>query len=194
MKGDRNLYYITYQEYLKCFKQNFIGQLAESDEKYEILKNTEKIYEEKTIREVDQKHDKMFRKLLGDRTEMTQFLKQFLEIEEKIEEENIRQCPTEFITKYYENRRSDIIFCLKEKPIYFLLEHQSTIDKNMPERIAEYVGEIMRKSKKEEIYPIVVPTVIYTGFQKWNVPTNLAQKQYQSDSYKKYKILLLNHL
>lgn len=42
--------------------------------------------------------------------------------------------------------------------------------------------------RKDKIYPVVVPIVIYTGFQKWNAKTNFAQKQYKSENYKKYKI------
>lgn len=48
----------------------------------------------------------------------------------------------------FEDRRSEIIYKLKEKPVYFLLEHQSTIDKNMPLRIWEYIGEIMRRENR----------------------------------------------
>lgn len=44
--------------------------------------------------------------------------------------------------------------------------------------------------RKDKIYPVVVPIVIYTGFQKWKVPTSFAQKQYQSDFYKEYQINL----
>ncbi len=49
---------------------------------------------------------------------------------------------------------------------------------------------VFLKEESRGIYPIVVPVVIYTGFRKWKVPTNLAEKQYQSLNYKKYEIHL----
>lgn len=64
----------------------------------------------------------------------------------------------------------------------------------MARRILEYIIEIMRMEDtlenklKSEIYPIVVPIVIYTGVQKWKANTNFANKQYQTLNYKRYKI------
>ena len=58
----------------------------------------------------------------------------------------------------------------------------------MVERIGKYVEEIMIREVKKNIYPIVIPIVIYTGFQNWNVETNFGQKQYSSAKYEKYKI------
>ncbi len=48
----------------------------------------------------------------------------------------------------------------------------------------------MLKGRIEQTYPIVVPTVIYTGFQKWNAKTNFGEKQYNSKLYGEYKINL----
>ena len=65
----------------------------------------------------------------------------------------------------------------------------------MARRILEYIIEIMRMEDtlenklKSEIYPIVVPIVIYTGVQKWKANTNFANKQYQTLNYKRYKII-----
>ena len=69
-------------------------------------------------------------------------------------------------------------------------------------RIWEYIGEIIKKEtirentyfKGNSIYPIVIPIIIYTGFQKWNLPTNFDQKQYQSKSYQDYAISLSYNL
>ena len=68
----------------------------------------------------------------------------------------------------------------------------------MPLRIWQYVGEIMRHESiiqktylnRNKIYPVVVPIVIYTGFEKRKAKTKFAQKQYQSKIYKDYEINL----
>lgn len=172
-------------------------KLKERDVAYKIPDlEKNQIYHQKRIEEIDKKHDKMFRNILSRKKEMVNFLNEFLALKEKIKPEQLIQCHTDFITKQYKEKHSDIIYKLKDKPVYFLVEHQSTINQDMPLRIWEYVGEIMRKEsivqktylRKDKVYPVVVPTVIYTGFQKWNAKTNFAQSQYQSKNYKDYEI------
>ena len=104
--------------------------------KYEIPEYLEESgYNEKQVKEIDKKHDKMFRKILEKKEEMADLINNFLKIKEKIKPENLIQCHTDFITNKYQERHSDIVYKLKDKPIYFLVEHQSTVDKEMPERI-----------------------------------------------------------
>lgn len=162
----------------------------------------DKTYSKEVVKEIDKRHDKMFRNVLSRKKEMVNFLNDFLDFKEKLEETQIIQCPTDFITRFYKSRQSDILYRLKDKPVYFLIEHQSTIHPEMLLRIWEYIGEIIKKEtirentyfKGNSIYPIVIPIIIYTGFQKWNLPTNFDQKQYQSKSYQDYAISLSYNL
>ena len=73
---------------------------------------------------------------------------------------------------------------MKEKEIFYLIEHQSKIDYSMPLRILEYQVAIIRsaidKSKiKNKSYkiPLVIPIVLYTGKQKWNASKYLEEIQ-----------------
>lgn len=174
-------------------------KLREKDVTYKISNLPEnQIYSQKRIQEIDKKHDKMFRHILSRKKEMTNFLNEFLALKEKIKPEQLLQCNTNFITKQYKEKHSDLVYKLKHKPVYFLVEHQSTIDPDMPLRIWEYVGEIIRKEsiiqktylRKDKVYPVVVPIIIYTGFQRWSLKTNFVQNQYSSQNYKDYEISL----
>ena len=184
--------FITYAEYLKYSKNNSILQLRETETEYK----HEKKYDEKIVQKIDKIHDKIFKKVFSITKEMTIFLNEFLDEKEKINSKQIIQCKTDFITKDYKNRQADIIYKLKEKPVYFLVEHQSTFDKDMILRLWEYVGQIMKQETllqkyyfdEEFIYPIVVPIVIYTGYKKWNLETNLEDKQYIEKQFNDYKI------
>lgn len=199
--------FITYKDYLEYAKQKCNMSLAEESEKYildtkiskqvQIKENPKEAPYEYSINEeiVDNKHDKMFRSILSDKKEMVNFLNQFLNLHDKIEVENLQQCNTNFITKKFKEKRSDIIYRLKDKPIYFLVEHQSTIDKNMPHRLYEYVGEIIKSEAiiqhtylPKDLYPVVVPIVIYTGFRKWKIDTNFSKKQFLVNFYERYQI------
>ena len=84
----------------------------------------------------------------------------------------------------FENSESDIVYKMKEKEIYFLIEHQSRIDYGMPKRILEYEVAIIRKAikgknltKKNHKLPRVIPIVIYTGNRKWNVEKYIEECQ-----------------
>ena len=96
----------------------------------------------------------------------------------------IEQYKSSFVTKAYKNRESDIVYKdLKNKGIYYLIEHQSKQDKMMAVRITEYSLEIIRsaldlmKKEKREEFPTVIPIVLYTGKGKWKIPQSLEDVQ-----------------
>lgn len=140
---------------------------------------------------VDKKHDKTFKNILSDIKEMSKFLSQYLNLE--VNEEDLEKYKNSFITSTYKSKESDMIYKQKDKEIYYLIEHQSTVDKEMPNRILGYsealIEEIHRgNSLKKEENPIIVPIVIYTGFQEWTVKTNFSNTQKGEAKYKKYLI------
>ena len=72
----------------------------------------------------------------------------------------------------------------KDQKIFFLIEHQTSIDYSMPKRILEYEIEIMesnidhkKKMKKGEKLPAIIPIVIYTGRKKWDVAKYIEECQ-----------------
>ena len=119
-------------------------------------------------------HDKSIRMLLKDRNEATGFINKVVFNEEKIKIGDIEEYTENFITSNYKDKVADIVY--KYCPIdgvYFLIEHQTKIDQNMPIRIAEYSLEIMKAEYKKGKRAEVIAIVLYTGKRKWNVPTNL---------------------
>ena len=74
---------------------------------------------------------------------------------------------------------SDLIYKVKGKNILILIEHQRVIDKKMPKRISEYCNELISDiiNEKEEIeeYPFIIPIVLYTGKQNWNVQKSMSE-------------------
>ena len=98
------------------------------------------------IDSIDKKHDKIFKNILSDVKEMQRFLKDFLEMEVNVE--NLEKYKNSFITSNYKNKESDIIYKQKDKQIYYLIEHQSSLDSNIPTRILNYCVELMREVQK----------------------------------------------
>ena len=69
---------------------------------------------------------------------------------------------------------ADIVYKIKNKNAFILIEHQSSVDIKMPYRILRYKCAIIesaidKKRFKEQGYkiPTVIPIVLYTGKRKW---------------------------
>ena len=118
----------------------------------------------------------------------------------KIFEKNIEKYTNSYITRRYKSKEADIVYKMKDIDIYFLIEHQSTVDYNMPYRILNYCIDIIQEWKREQKgkkiyrYPIVVPIVVYTGKTKWSVSKNYKDQQLKITTYEKYRIDLAYNL
>ena len=156
--------------------------------------------EEKT----HQYHDKIFKKILDDKNEFTNFINNYLEFEEsqeKIKADEIEKYNRNFITEGFKVKEADIIYKIKEREVFIIVEHQSTIDYKMAERMTKYCLEIIRSIHKEKsvkpIYPLICPIVLYTGDKKWNAPTTIGELQeeyygFPPLEYPKYNLIDIN--
>ena len=166
-----------------CSKTNTYDEYLESEKdriKTMVVQETEEIYNYK----INNEHDKLFKDLLSDSEEARKFINKFLKLEEPIKENELELYNSSYITTEYKSKEADIVYKKKNDDIYFLIEHQSTVDISMPYRIKNYVIEILRtavdKSKihqKRYEYPLVVPIVLYTGNRKWNVKLKFEDMQ-----------------
>ena len=157
-------------------------------------------------RKTNQPYDKIYRKILSNKTQVVGLLNRCIKTEEKIIEENIERYQSKFVNAQFENRESDIVYKIKNANVFFLIEHQSRIDYNMVQRIAEYQIEIMklenpkRENKKNIVVPLVIPLVIYTSNKaKWNAQRSIRKMQPKWKGYKKlalseYHLLDINQL
>ena len=177
----------TYHDYL-YYKKFFINNqiitvLREDDESY--------IYEEK---EQHQMHDKIFKEVLDNKKEAVKFLNEMLKLKNtkyKLEEKKIEKYNRKFITNDFSNMESDVIYKKIDQNIFFLIEHQSTVDYSMPYRILKYNMAIMESAiDKEKVknknykLPTIYSFVIYTGKKKWNATNYLVNKQERLEGYR----------
>lgn len=121
MKERRNeMEFVTGKQYWE-YIHNSVMQVKEEGQIYQLEKVENKIYEDKKLNKIDKIHDKMFRNILSKKREMVKFLNQFGNLEEIIKEEKIEQCATDFITRKYKDKHSDIVYKLKNKQSIFWL-------------------------------------------------------------------------
>ena len=184
----------TREDYLiSIFKYSWLRKridgLAEQQEEYHYGK-------------VHKKHDKTFKMILEDEEVAADFINKVLKIKEnKLKGEDIIRERTEYITSRFEKKEADILYRLKDRKVYFLIEHQSTIDYLMPYRVLEYQMEIMRSNtnlikirKKEEKIPKVIAIVIYTGKNKWNVEKDIKNMQEEFEGEGEVELGIYNFL
>lgn len=151
----------------------------------------------------DKKHDKIFKEILQNRSEITQFINKFTKY--KVEEQELEIYNVNYITKDFKYKQADIVYKIKGKQIYFLIEHQTKVDYSMSYRILNYCIEIIRSVVDgQEInrlaykYPKVIPIVLYTGNKNWKASTSFAKTQFCEKGYEEkiidisYKLIDVN--
>ena len=143
------------------------------------------------VRKKHQKHDKIVRDILNNKEEVVKIINRYVKPEDKLRKEEIEKYETSYITKNFQNKEADIVYKVKGKEVYYLIEHQTKVEKAMAYRMTEYSLEIIRsrignKALASEKYPRVIPVVIYTGKEKWTSKLTLGeiQEEYYIESNK----------
>ena len=126
-------------------------------------------------RRINNEHDKIFRTVLDKKTDVSKFLNKFLGLNIKIEE--LEKYNSSYIDPKFKNKEADIVYRIKDKNIFLLIEHQTKIDKDMPYRLLDYSNGIMRSASEDKKRPSVIPIVLYTGKTKWKIENETIEKQ-----------------
>lgn len=144
--------------------------------------NYSKIEEENENYYVEKQHDKIFRILLDDKKDVIKFINKILN--QKFKEEEIEKYNSSFVNNMFRNQEADVVYRIKDKNIFILIEHQTKIDYSMPYRILQYEIAIIKsaldvKKLKNKSYklPLVIPVVLYIGKKKWNANKYLEESQ-----------------
>ena len=163
----------------------YIKELYEFEEKvfYEIVLSKEiRIAEDEAEYEISNTdiknlHDTTYRNVLSNKREAYLFINNALKLKNtknEISMDKLERCDNRYITSTYDNQETDIIYKRTDMEVYFLIEHQSSVDKSMAERIMEYIIEILRDNidyqkitKAKYKIPLIIPIVLYTGKEKW---------------------------
>ena len=133
-------------------------------------------------------HDKIFRTVLDRKADAISVINKTLKT--KLNPQDIEKYNSSFINKVFQNREADIVYKIKDKNIFILIEHQTKIDYSMSYRILEYEVAIMQSTidlnkikNKESKIPLVIPIVLYTGNKKWNAKKYFEEKQENLEGY-----------
>ena len=133
---------------------------------------------------INNEHDKIFRTVLSNKKDACKFIKSIINFKSEITESDLELYKTNFVTSEFKNKEADVIYKLKNKKTFILIEHQTKVDYSMSYRILSYQHEIIRSSIdtskinfKNYNWPVVIPIVLYTGKSRWNAKTSLTNTQ-----------------
>jgi len=98
----------------------------------------------------------------------------------RIDAESLEFVDRSFIKDEFVEKEADVIYRarLEDTDIYFyvLIEPQSTADKSMPRRLFEYMSLVWKRhmeEKADELFPPIIPIVLYNGRSGWNIPPQI---------------------
>ena len=182
--------FISYIKFLIQYEQEIIDDINQKDEiredEEEYRYDKDKIYNY---------HDTSIRKVLSNKVEATYFINKVLGLantEHEIDSNMLELYESSIISKNYLNREADIVYKRKDMDVFFLIEHQSRIDYDMPIRIIEYSTGIItnywrscKNKKRDRLYPLVIPIVLYIGDKKWNIENHISERQVKMPGYNK---------
>ena len=136
-----------------------------------IVKEENEKYEKNV--QINKKHDKLFKEILSDKKEAVNFINHYLNL--NLLEDDIEKYEKEFRTEELYNIEADVVYKIKNKSVFILIEHQSSVDLKMSYRILSYKNAIVdsaidRKRLREKSYkiPKVIAMVLYTGKRQWH--------------------------
>ena len=176
----------TYKDYIKCIhtlRLNAAFKLAEESSKY--ILDRENAEDKKIIKNI-----------LKDKSEMTNFINEFLESKEKIDNKNLIRYDCKYISNRHKVDENKLIYKLKNKDTFFILEEIYELDNIVLYEILNYCISIMQewnitnKIRGENKYPVIVPIIIYAGTRKKNNKCIQNNNQIGDFIFKNYNISL----
>lgn len=148
----------------------------------EEYKNYSKIEEENENYHIEKSYDKIFRILLDDKKDVVKFINKILN--QKFNEQQIEKYDNSFVNSIFRNEEINVVYKIKDKNVFILIQHQTKIDYSMPYKILQYETAIIKsaldiKKLKNKSYklPLVIPIVLYIGKQRWNANKYLEESK-----------------
>ena len=157
--------YFSYNDFLDCMDNGKIDELTRIEEKVSKykLKNGKNENTENNIINI-----------LKEKCELKKFLNEFLKMDLSQLGYNLDIIYYNHVKRLSNNKINDILIAkIKEKEIFIFIKLINQIDFNISYKMFEDTFNIIKKWNEEEKIvnkrnPIVIPTVIYTGKEKWN--------------------------
>ena len=135
------------------------------------------------IRQTRPKHDARYKRLFAEaRTVRDTLLAAAADIAGGFDLSTLERLPASFVTRHLGQRHADMLWRVRtvhdeSVHVMVLFEFQSTVDRHMADRIADYtlrIREGFRTTKDRGARaPMVLPIVVYNGVRPWGAATDI---------------------
>ncbi len=151
-----------------------------------------------------QEHDSTFKFLFEHPKDILFLVKDVIGYSwaKEIKEDSIELADKEFVDETFHQKRADVIAKarLKDREVYFyiIIENQSTVAEDMPERLLKYMILLWAKKIREGVkkLPAIIPIVTYNGLEKdWDVSQEIISEfDIFKDDIFKYAVVNISKL
>jgi predicted transposase YdaD len=125
-------------------------------------------------------HDRLVKKVFSDLVHARAFLQGALPaaLVDQIDLPTLRQAPADLLDELLDERHGDLLFEVELRSggglfLHVILEHQSTVDPQMPWRLLRYMVRIWGQANQRPAaqgLPPIVAVVLYHGATPWTAP------------------------
>jgi predicted transposase/invertase (TIGR01784 family) len=154
---------------------------------------------EEIIEEAESKlinHDSFLKKALENPMIAQSFFNQHLpeEVKRAVDLQSLKLEKESFIEDNLKKKISDILFSIDFKGakgyFYILLEHQSTVDHFMTQRLFNYMNGIWQRHRldnpKSKQLPLIYPIIFYNGSKKYTAPRSFFDLFHDKEMARKF--------
>ena len=145
------------------------------------------------IKKIGKVHDKVIKQILEEKQELINLLRDFMGVE--LKKEDIENFNIEYREKIsFKTKLLDVVYKIKTEESFIVIEHQSTVDYKIGERMTEnetaLIGsrEQQMENNKNRKAPVIYPIVLSTAKKIWDAPLTIVQ-----DKNNKYKLPVLTY-
>lgn len=172
--------YFSYNDFMDCEQNGENNELRKIGE--EIVR-----YEVKNSDKNEYKNETPIIEIIKVKKELRNFLKEFLNFNEFIESYDINYC-NKIKSKTDKNTNNIIVAKIQDKEIFIVIKEIEKIDANIAYKMFEHSTNLIKQWNQDKELPkmrnpIVIPIVIYTGKQKWEI---VKSKKYGKINYIEY--------
>lgn len=136
--------------------------------------------------------ESLMKTILNNKENFCLLLNQFVNINQTVEVEKIERVSSSFLMGKDNLKEIDFIYKTKDNKLYYLLEYQTVVDKQIVYRMLNYTMNLLKEEietqsieKETKKLPQIIPIVFYTGNQIWDAPKSIEESQEEMIKEKK---------
>lgn len=158
--------------------------------------------EEEELYGHEQSEKNLVKTILGNKDNFAIFINKFVNNYVNLDSNILEKVTNELDMNKDNFKEPDFIYKTKDEKVYYILEHQTVVDKEIIYRMLNYTLSLIKIIKQIKLdnnenikLPQIIPIVFYTGKEKWDSPLkieNIQEKILKENIMLTFKYILIN--